>query len=257
MIADIKRPALRYFGSKFRCANRILKYFPEHAIYVEPFGGSAALLLRKQRSAYEIYNDLNDEVYEFFYMLRKYPRRLIRLLSLTPHSREEFEKSLIIDDTDDAFERCRKFYVRSWQSYMGSGNTTNVGSWRQYRYSSNATLFPNADNLYNIVDRIKTVTFEHIDAMKCIQRYDTDNTLFYIDPPYIKHGDSYITGIDSKYHDELSNILHTIKGLAIISTTENDVYIDMYKDWTCASIKVMNTNAKSNTELLYMNFELA
>lgn len=35
--------------------NLILKYFPQHRIYVEAFGGSAALLFSKRPSDVEVY----------------------------------------------------------------------------------------------------------------------------------------------------------------------------------------------------------
>ncbi|CUS06446.1 protein of unknown function (plasmid) [Candidatus Promineifilum breve] len=57
------RPALRYRGAKWVLSSWIVSCLPaDHDSYIEPFGGSAAVLLNKPRSNLEIYNDLDGDV---------------------------------------------------------------------------------------------------------------------------------------------------------------------------------------------------
>src|SRR6266568_7782026 len=88
----IKRPALRYHGSKFRLAPWIMSFMPEHALYCEPFGGGAAVLLRKKRARVEVYNDIDSEIVNLFRLLRcpNSREKLAELCALTPFSREEY-----------------------------------------------------------------------------------------------------------------------------------------------------------------------
>ena len=82
----VSRPALRYHGAKFRLAPWVLRHFPAHGTYVEPFGGAAGVLLQKPRSYAEVYNDLDGEMTNFFRVLRDPVRRaaLTEALVLTP-----------------------------------------------------------------------------------------------------------------------------------------------------------------------------
>jgi DNA adenine methylase len=101
----VPRPALRYFGGKWLLAPWIISNFPGHKTYVEPFGGGANVLLRKAPSKFEIYNDIDSNVVNFFRVLREDHRGLARLISLTPFSREEF--LLAMEPIEDPIERAR------------------------------------------------------------------------------------------------------------------------------------------------------
>lgn len=52
----------RWYGGKIRLVETLKLLIPEHVEYVEPFAGSAALLLNHSRSREEVINDKDADV---------------------------------------------------------------------------------------------------------------------------------------------------------------------------------------------------
>ena len=84
------KAVLKYPGAKNRLANWIVDHIPEHKVYCEPFFGSGAVFFNKKICYNEILNDLDDEVYNFFKVLRNNGEQLIDAIALTPYSRTEY-----------------------------------------------------------------------------------------------------------------------------------------------------------------------
>lgn len=194
-----KRPAIRWHGGKWRMAKWIISHFPnDHDLYVEPFGGSAAVLLQKPRSRMEVYNDLDLQIFNFFSCLRKWPSSFIQELKLTPFHSEEYIRATGPQDNEeelDEMEMARRFYIRAYQSLMGPTVTWTNSFKRQKVYSrgksGNSSMKPAAhsfaevDHLYTVADRLRGVTFENTNYWTIFEKYDHERTLFYLDPPYL------------------------------------------------------------------------
>ena len=115
MVVLPKRPPLRYHGSKWRAAKKIRCYFAPLTCYVEPFAGGAGVLLQKPPVPFEVYNDLDNQVVNFFDVLRSQAGELIRAIELTPYSLYELKRAY--DLTNDPLEDARRFYLRCWQQH--------------------------------------------------------------------------------------------------------------------------------------------
>src|SRR5436309_7305403 len=82
--------AFGWYGGKYSHLDWLLPLLPPCHHYCEPFAGSAAVLLNREPSPVETYNDLDGEVVNFFRVLRSQKAELIESIGLTPFSREEF-----------------------------------------------------------------------------------------------------------------------------------------------------------------------
>lgn len=246
----IRRPAVRYYGGKWRIAKWIISYFPAHECYVEPYGGAMSVLLQKRRSPLEIYNDLNEDVVTFFRILRAQPDELLRVLSLTPWSRAEY--ILAHEPTDDPLERARRFYILCWQGF-GGGRARWRAGWRyQIRsgtlWKPSSISFTELGHLVPIVERLLGVQIECRDALEVIASCDSPTTLFYLDPPYVhstrsKWKDVYQVEMDDDQHRHLAEVVHGLRGMALISGYPGELYRELYEAHGWVRLE---TQARSN-----------
>jgi DNA adenine methylase len=259
-----KRPILRYHGGKWKLAPWIMGHFPDHKIYVEPFGGAASVLLQKERSKSEVYNDRYDNVVNVFRVLRDpvQARELQRLCELTPFSKTELE--LAGEPADDPIEQARRTIVLAFQGRQPEGVTgSRTRTLRFYRSGDSVardwSRWPEIIPLF--VERLRGVTIEQADALDVIRKYDTTHTLFFVDPPYvhstrsdIKHSrGSYFHELTDEDHEVLARTLHGVEGKVVLSGYACDLYGDLYGDWLSVNKDAHAEGAGKRTETIWMN----
>lgn len=84
---------IKYPGSKWSMAEWIISRMPAHHSYLEPFFGSGAVLLQKERSNIETINDLDGDVINLFEWIQKDPEQLARAIYLTPYARDIYNRA--------------------------------------------------------------------------------------------------------------------------------------------------------------------
>lgn len=262
-MTDIKRPALRYYGGKWRLAPWIVSYFPPHMCYVEPFCGAASVFLRKDPAEFEVLNDLDGDLINFFRVLRERTDELIQAIQLTPYSRAEY-KAAFEQPSADPLERARRYYVAAWQGW-GGGKGTRPGGWR-FQHTNNRGKSVVDDwnqigHLEAIVSRLKATMIESDDALSVIKRYDQPHTLFYVDPPYLSDtrtkrwkDTAYQCEIDDRYHLNLLECLQHIEGMALISGYPSELYENLLADWYRVETTSRTTNTSNvATEVMWIS----
>ena len=221
--------AFGWYGGKYSHLDWLLPLLPMTTHYCEPFGGSAAVLINREPSLVETYNDMDGEVANFFRVLREQKDVLIEAIGLTPFSREEFERAINESNNEHSeLERARMFFVRARQVRTGLAQTASSGRWAHCILTSRAKMagavsrwLGSVEDLPEIAQRLLRVQIEHDDAIKVIQKYDTEQTLFYCDPPYphASRGDAkaYCYEMTDDDHRKLSETLYNVKGSVALS----------------------------------------
>jgi len=263
-----KRIVFGWYGGKFSHLDWLLPLLPRAHHYCEPFAGSAAVLLNRVPAPVETYNDIDGEVVNFFRVLREDAEGLTRLIKLTPFSREEFY--IAVNEPGrgiSRLERARRFYVRARQARTGLAQTATLGRWANCKNTSRAGMsgvisrwFGGIEALSEIGERLLRVQIENRPATDVIRLYDSADTLFYCDPPYLHEtrGDSKAYGFEmnEEQHKDLAVTLNRIAGKAAVSGYRCALMNKLYKGWRrfdadekhCHSIKQLRQ------ECVWMNY---
>lgn len=262
------RPILRYHGGKWKLAPWIISCFPEHRVYVEPFGGAASVLMQKTRSYAEVYNDRWDVVVNVFEVLRDpgLAQELERVIRLTPFSRTEFEQTgdIALDGLDPV-EKARRTILRSFAGF-GSAST-NAQYATGFRANSNRSGTTPAHDWANypnyitqFTERLQGVIIENRPAIMVMAQHDSPKTLHYVDPPYphstrnMKRGNAaYAHEMSDGDHIELSRCLHALDGMVVLSGYRCALYDELYGDWSTVEKEALADGAKKRTEVLWLS----
>jgi DNA adenine methylase len=261
--------AFGWYGGKFSHLDWLLPLLPRAHHFCEPFGGSAAVLINREPSPVETYNDLDSEVVNFFRVLREQKDALIEEIGLTPFSREELERASV-EPTEglSELERARRFYVRARQVRTGLAQTASVGRWAHCVLTSRAEMagavsrwLGAVEDLSLIAQRLLRVQIEHAPAIEVIERYDSPETLFYCDPPYPhgSRGDSnaYAHEMSDDDHRELARVLRQVRGKVVLSSYRCELNDELYAGWQVIEgpEKLAHSVKTMRQEVLYINYD--
>ena len=228
------RSPIRYFGGKGKAVQYLLPLIPPHHTYVEPFGSGASLLMAKRPSPVEVYNDVDSDLVNMFRVIRDKETFPVfqRQVSLIPYAREEWRYAAeTLNDDPDPIMRAVKYFVVMRQGFAG----VHGAAWGMAITTSSRGIADTVNSylgaiaqLPEIRDRLIKVQIEHADYRKVLRQYDTPNTLFYCDPPYVpdtRKSGGYKHEMTADDHEALVTYMLTeLQGSVMISGYANPIY---------------------------------
>ena len=236
-----------YLGEKSKFANFITPNIPEEiSTYVEPFGGMFgvffALDFTKFKNVNFVYNDQNHLNYLLFKNLRS--EKFIELVKSTKVDEEYYRfclKNLIL-------EKDEMYLSLYWLVILCCSSPYEIGkeSWRD---NTEFEIFKMKYKAYKYhLDKINSI--ENDDYKKIIEKYDSENTFFYVDPPYMGKEEYYINhSFTRDTHKELSEVLNNIRGKFLLSYYYFDGIEEYYPN-----CKFDSKMTIMGTELIIMNY---
>ena len=286
------RPFIPWVGGKEKLAPYVRQVFPPKVkVYVEPFGGSGAILLGlpPDPSRLDIYNDLDRELANLFLCVQERPNTLMRELKFLPiHSRAVFElyKSFVAHEDDyrrhaleelallddrDCFteeqaeelrpifqERLKLFDVQRAAAYYKcvrgsfSSTVTSFGV-KSFRITRFLHQIPAASK------RLEYAVVENKNALQLIEERDGERSLIYCDPPYYKAEKLYRIKSLGRFHVRLWQKLCKCKGYVVLSYNDCPFVRQLYKDFYILAFKRDNPMAQKEDseygELIITNYD--
>ena len=258
---------IQYPGKKNSIAKWIISRFPsgyQSMTYLEPFFGSGCIFFRKERSAVETINDIDNEISNLFMQIRDNPDELMLLLMNTPWSREEYDLSY--EKANNPIEQARRCIVRFWFTVGANVRQKNGMRFEIKRNTGGLNYFhlklPEVISIAS--DRLKhtkkgIVQIENRNVFELIPTYNRVNVLMYLDPPYLletrKNRKTYKFEFEYEEHQELLKLITNSKAKIIISGYENELYRKYLSGWRMEQTTTKDQAGNRKTECIWLNFE--
>lgn len=278
---------LSYIGGKSKIGKWIVDYYPaDMETYLETFGGMYWCYYNMDLEKFPnlktiVYNDFNPLNYNLFKCLEN-PKELLRAVNSIPcqevgvENTPELYKTLFNGFQEDLFSgdftfKAPDYMVAAKYAYIltqvFSGSKPESSNYIDLKGKYKSKYLTFRDKLMNPkwTDKfLKITNFENMDFQNVIEKYDSESTYIYLDPPYWKTENYYSNhDFDRKDHERLAEVLHNIKGKFSLSYYDFELLHDWFPEdqytWERKGFKkaaaakkgVAQTDA---VELLIMNY---
>lgn len=239
-------PVAPWLGGKSKLAQTLIDRIERipHKTYVEPFVGMGGVFLRRGfRPRLEVANDLNGEIVNLFRILQRHHQQLMDVMRWQLASRREFER---LKDTDPGtltdLERAARFLYLQRLSYGGTVNGAFAVDTRP-RFTL-SRLEPVLEAAH---ERLEGVVFEALDWASLIPRYDTPETLFYLDPPYHGGEADYGKGMFARGDfAEMAAVLADIKGAFVMSINDTPEIRELFDAFILDEVRLTYSVARES-----------
>lgn len=247
-------PAAPYIGGKRNLATRICSMIDAvpHDIYVEPFVGMGGVFLRRSlRPNVEVINDLSGDVATLYRVLQEHYPYFIDMLRWRISSRSEFERLLAIPAgrlTD--LQRAARFLYLQRLAFGGkvAGRSFGVSKGTPGRFDI-TKLEP---MLADINERLAGVVVEQLPYADVIRLYDSDSTLFYLDPPYWGCEKDYgRDAFERADFERLAEMLAGIAGSFILSINDTEGAREVFARFDIETVETtwtIGTNSEAGSK---------
>jgi len=259
------KPPITYYGGKQNLLKEILPLIPNHKCYCEPFFGGGAVFFAKPRSKVEVINDFDDDLVVFYRQIKSNFKKLNDKIELTLHSRKaKIEAVEILKDKFNCSE-----LERAWALWViinqGFAKTKGLNyNWIFSASANQATTIDTKRKEFKMYQkRLEKTSIECWDVLKVIKNWDSPDTFFYCDPPYVSSDcGRYITYTEKQF-EKLLLALTNIEGKFLLSSYP-EKQVDKYREkfnWNSKDIKQKVTTSKAiagkeKTECLSWNYDI-
>lgn len=261
----IKTP-ISYYGGKQQLAGKIVKILeqsPVQKMYCEPFFGGGAVFFAKKPAEIEVINDVNSCLITFYRILKTDFTSLQKEVETSLHSRNLHRQARVVLDNPDMFADVKI----AWAVWVLANQSFGCGwdaGWGYDRAGATSKKIANKRLVFTeaLSERLGTAEIECYDALKIITARDTEDTLFYLDPPYPGTDQGHYDGYSAADFRALLEVLQGIKGKFLLSSFRHKYLAEYTREngWHSVEFKMaksMTASAEKHTnkiEVVTANF---
>lgn len=230
------KPILRWPGGKTRLLPEILPLIPTHRLYCEPFAGGLAVLLAKERSKAEVVNDTNGTLVSLYRNVQYHLPAVIAEIEYVLNSRRTLHDFLKQPGLTE-IQRAARYLVCNKISFAGDCHSFAVS-----RQSGGAGISrTNAQEaIKELNQRLDKVVIENIEYDHCIRLYDSPETFFFMDPPYLKAKISAYKGWTEEQLTKFRQQLDTVKGQWVVTVDGSEFNRRLFSDFRIRKVETKN-----------------
>lgn len=248
----------KWVGGKSRLRKQIVQLLPPHSCYVELFAGAAWVLFGKPPSDVEVLNDIDQDLINFFRVVKEKPEELVASFEWELVSRAEFERLADLEPSQlTDIQRAHRFYyliMAGWGGefhYPRFQTSIQDGGHGNRLFGALQTL---RQRLMPVYERLRTVIIENLDWQECLDRYDRPGAVMYVDPPYPENGCNYKYNMREKEsHELLVSRLQRARCQWIVSSYDTPFIRTLFENYHIIPVQSasgMNTEKNGNKRVI-------
>lgn len=240
-------PIIAWPGGKRRLAKKLLPLIHSlpHKCYVEEFAGGGSMLLMRQPAEVEVLNDVNEDLVNLNRVVKHHLEEFLRQFKWALTSRKIFEWMKVTPPevlTD--IQKAARFYYIQRLSFGGKVTGQTFG----YSPSSppRLNLLRIEEDLSQAHLRLARVWIEKLDWHACLQKYDRDYTLHFLDPPYWET-EGYGVPFDLDQYEKIAGAMRSMKGNAILTINDHPEMRRVFEGFSVETVDINYTIGGAGT----------
>lgn len=234
---------------------------PQTKVYCSPFAGTCIDLFFKPRSPLEVMGDTNQYIVNVFRCCqnRETYRELLHLCKWSIDSEGEFIRAMEILRSNESSD-----VERAW-AWMIHCEMCWRGVHREHFTIGERHTTRNLSRLlWKYRQRLRGVKIFQQDAFVLMERVNSPDTFFYLDPPYLNcRNQLYGVNVTREWHRELLERVRELKGMVWLCGYPDAMYEKYLKGWHRYSFSVVchmagrkkGQKRDKREEVVWLNYE--
>ncbi len=227
-------PIVRWAGGKSRLLGKILPRIPRHRTYVEPFAGGLAVLLAKPRSPVEVINDLNGDLVSLYRCAQWHLDALCAEIEFLVMSRRNVA-DLVAQPGLTELQRAARFLVLNRASFGGAGKNFAVSKVSPPPSRANVVQL-----LRSLNARLDKVAIENVTYDRILKLYDSADTFFFLDPPYLASTAGHYAGWDQVQMQTFADHVLALRGAWLVTVDDSEFTRHAFRGCQISPVRTRN-----------------